>query len=176
LNDQYDHRNDHHRPAVSLSDPGKWMGPPTNQTRHSANVDRLQRLLGVLGGVWRHCKEDGSGCARFSQGDGTARHDREQTYNRSANFGLTTFPAGSTTTKNCLIGPVPLDCSACSRALAISSLAIPESNKLPNEEWIIEIATAIAAMIMEKRIKAILYKWMRVTVPVGCMIKANPKA
>jgi hypothetical protein len=48
LIDQYDHRNDHHRPAVSLSDPGKWMGPPTNQMSSQVNVKRLQRLLVVL--------------------------------------------------------------------------------------------------------------------------------
>jgi hypothetical protein len=49
LIDQYDHLNDHHPPAVSLSGPGKWMGGLTDQTRHSANVERLQRLLIQLG-------------------------------------------------------------------------------------------------------------------------------
>jgi hypothetical protein len=40
----------HDRPTSALSGPVKWeIGPPTNQTHHSVNVERLQRLLGVLG-------------------------------------------------------------------------------------------------------------------------------
>jgi len=54
--------------------------------------------------------------------------------------------------KNCFTGLVVRDCSL---ATAISSRATPEPAKLPNEEWIIEIATAIAATIMDKRIKTI---------------------
>jgi hypothetical protein len=52
------------------------------------------------------------------------------------------------------------------------SLAIPEPAKLPNELWHrgTEIATAIAATIMDNRIKTILYKLVRLTVQIGCMI------
>jgi hypothetical protein len=48
----------------------------------------------------------------------------------------------------------------------MDSLAIPEPDKLPNEEWIIEMATAIAAMIMDKRIKTIL-------VQIGALYRAD---
>jgi hypothetical protein len=48
-----------------------------------------------------------------------------------------------------------LDCSAGSPVTEELSLAIPEPAKIPNEEWIIEMATAIAAMIMDKRLKTI---------------------
>jgi hypothetical protein len=40
----------------------------------------------------------------------------------------------------------------------MDSFAIPESDKLPNEEWVLEIAAAIAATIIDKRFKTILYK------------------
>jgi hypothetical protein len=53
------------------------------------------------------------------------------------------------------------------------SLATPEPAKIPHEERIIEIATAIAPMNANKRIKTILYKLVRLTVPIGCMIEAS---
>jgi hypothetical protein len=60
--------------------------------------------------------------------------------------------------------------------LSFLSLGIPEPAKIPNEEWIIEMATAIATTIKDKRIRTILYWVVRLTKPIRCVDQANPKA
>ena len=53
-----------------------------------------------------------------------------------------------------------------------SPLAISDRIKLPTEIWCrnIEIATAIATGMTDNRIKTIWYKFVRLTVQIGCMI------
>jgi hypothetical protein len=79
----------------------------------------------------------------------------------------------STTTKNYFMEPASPDCSAFPFARGILSLEIPELAKFSNEIWcgIIEIAM----MIADSRIKTILYKLMRPTVPTGCTMNATSK-
>jgi hypothetical protein len=95
-------------------------------------------------------------------------------YTFPATLSAIILPSGSTTTKNCFVGPAIAGSPAPS--LTMDSLAITDPDKLPNDEWIIKIATAIAATIMDKRIKTILQKLMRSTRPSGCMIRASSKA
>ena len=52
----------------------------------------------------------------------------------------------------------------------MSSLAIPEPAKIPDEVWNIKIATTIPTMVTDNRIKTILYKFVRLTVQIGCRI------
>jgi hypothetical protein len=96
-------------------------------------------------------------------------------YKWSTTLGITIFPSGSTTTKNCFIGVVILVCSAPSLAIAICSLAIPERVELPNEirRRTIGSANKSAATITDNRNKSILYPVVRPTAPIGCRITAS---
>jgi hypothetical protein len=133
----------------------------------SRSLDRLRDSYRTFLALTRDFEER---YAAFPTAVSTAKQtDR---YTCPATLGVTIFPSGSTTTKNGFDGLGVADCSALSPLMEKASLAIPDRIKLPNEIRcrIIEIATTIAAMIRDNRIKTILYKFVRLTVQVGCRI------
>ena len=98
--------------------------------------------------------------------------DRRQCYTCPDTLAVTVVPSGNTTIKNWFIGPATVDCSLRSLATEKSPLTISERVKLPKESRFrtLGIATTIAATITDNRIKAILCKFVRLIVQIGCRI------
>jgi hypothetical protein len=93
-------------------------------------------------------------------------------YTGPATLGVTIVPSGSTTTRNCFNGLGVADCSAHSLAMERSSLTIPERVH-PSDTMrflIFGLAKRMAATITDIRIKAILYKFVRLTMQIRCII------
>jgi hypothetical protein len=85
-------------------------------------------------------------------------------------MGLTTFPSGSTRTKNCFVGLVSVRCSERFLPMAMSSLTIPE----PAGPLRLQLRSR--RRLWSKGSKPYCYKLMRLNVPIGCMINARDAA
>jgi hypothetical protein len=90
----------------------------------------------------------------------------------SATLDVTIVPSGRTTTKNWFIGSATVECSPHPLAAGNFPPTISDPVKLPNESRlrILKTAITIAATVTDNRIKAILCKFVRLIVQIGCRI------